>query len=207
MSKKRSGACVVTADVAGGMARLPKTSTLMAIAGGLGLGLGMATMLLDKERHKWVNRHPQFVAKALEMIDQNPEVKALFGDKMEVGKITLNDGWARMTAEHVQLKVPIQGERDNAYLYAYARKRGPESSFGLYKLEATFSKIENKKLIIFDRTDEPDVEPEAKDTETTPRSSESSGNDQSHPPASQRDGVREKKTRKMLDIEEMKSWR
>lgn len=134
---------------------MPKLSTLIAVAGGLGIGIGVMTVLLRKETQKFA-KHAAFVEKAVEIMKNQPQVKQLLGESVQIGQATFQDGWGKFDRNQVRLRIPVKGENDNAYLFAYARKKHKMDKFRLFKLEATFGKIEGKKLVLLDRTDEED---------------------------------------------------
>lgn len=137
------------------MAGLPKLATLFAIAGGCGVGCGGMLLLTQKANDDFANT-AIFIKRAIEVAREEPQVRQLLGDRFEVGRASFGDGWSKMRALHVQVRMPVKGERDNAYLFAYARKRDEKDKLRLYKVEASFEKIANKKLVILDRTDQED---------------------------------------------------
>lgn len=128
---------------------------------------GGLTYTLNKKAEK-AAREASCVEKAIELMRTEPEIKKLLGEKIVPGRPTLYDGFGRLGKVHCQLKIPIKGETDNAFLYAYGRRRDENDTFRLYKAEATFAKIEGRRLILLDRTDQEDevqVEPSAKKVE------------------------------------------
>lgn len=182
--------------------RLPSWPTLIAAAGGGGVGLGLMMLLTNRQRDKLANK-ATFLQRAIDIAKEQPKVRELLGEEIQVGKITLNDGWGKLQRLHVQLKVPVKGEHDFAYLYAYARRKSDEDKLKLYKLEATFNKIAGKKLIIMDRTneedngdDDEDKEPEA----SKPKESKANNN-----VANDKQKLEPPKTKEEMK-EAMKSW-
>lgn len=134
--------------------RLPSWAVLTAVAGGFGLGIGAMSILLNKELDRSANQ-AMFVKKAIDIMRNEPQVEQLLGGSIEVGNAKLLGGWSKVDKE-VQIKVPIKGELDNAYLYAYGRRKKVEDRFKLFKIEATFDKVRGKKLVLLDHPDEED---------------------------------------------------
>lgn len=141
-----------------------KLSTLIAVAGGLGIGCGALALLLGREKDKYVNQAP-FVNSAISIVKRESEVMNLLGDNLEVGPATLQDGWGRMEKTNIRVKVPIKGEKDKAQLFAYARRRKNVEKYKLFKLEMTFDKVKGKKLVLMDLGDLPPEEEEKEEKE------------------------------------------
>lgn len=141
---------------------MPKLSTLLAIAGGFGIGIGTLNILVNRQKDKFANQ-AVFIQKALDMFKSQPDSKKLIGESFEVGRASFKDNWSKMEQNQVRIRLPLKGENDDAYLYVYARKKHQMDKFRLFKLEATFGKIQGKRLVLLDRTDEedPDEEREA----------------------------------------------
>lgn len=136
---------------------LPKMSTLVKVAGTFGIGIGIMGVLLNRETNKLVNQ-AKFVQIAVETMKSQPTVKELLGSEITAGRATLNNDSGDLTKHNIKVVVPLKGENDSARLYAYARRKGDDDNFRLYKLEASFTKIEGKKLILMDRTNEEDID-------------------------------------------------
>lgn len=181
--------------------RLPSWPSLIAAAGGASIGLGLMMALVNKQRDNQANQ-ATFVNRAITIMREQETIKELLGDDIQVGRITLNDGWGRVQRLEAQLRVPLKGERDIAFLYAYARRKDEKDLLKLYKLEATFSKIAGKKLVLMDRTNQEDDDDGSQEKNVTrtsaPESPKTDNGDKSN-----RTG--RKKTKEEIR-EEMKSW-
>lgn len=130
-----------------------RISTLLAVAGGGGVGIGVMALLLAGQKERFANQGG-FVRSAIEIMGDQPAVVELLGGKFEVGRATFADGWSKMDNTQIRVQVPIKGEGDTAKLYAFARRKDKEDKYRLFKLEMTFDKVEGKKLILLD-LDEP----------------------------------------------------
>lgn len=150
--------------------QLPKMSTLLGVAGGCGVGVSAMLLLMNKQRDGFANQ-ANFVQKAVQIMTEEHEVKQLLGEPILVGKASFNDGWSRLQRLNAQVRLPIKGQNDTAFLYAYARKKSDTGKLYLYKLEATFGKIQGKKLILMDRTNEEDTEVQDTELRTSPDAS------------------------------------
>lgn len=134
---------------------LPKLATLAGLAGVAGMSVGCVTLLLRRERDNKANKS-NFLLRAVELLKEQPVTKELLGDNLKIGRAKLDDGFGSADKFHVKIRLPIQGELDSAYLYAYARRKEETERLRLYKLEATFAKVKGKRLILLDRTDQED---------------------------------------------------
>lgn len=149
-------------------------------------------MLLTKERDKLVNQ-AGFVMNAVQRLKEQPITKEILGEDLKVGKASLTDGI--IDKHHVKVRVPVKGERDNAYLYVYARRKSEAERLRLYKLEVTFAKVSGKKLVLMDRSEQEDpVDKEVAKQEVAKQ--EVKKNEEEPSP--------EEKRRQF--IEQMKSW-
>lgn len=126
-----------------------KISTLIAVAGGGGVCVGVMALLLNKEKENYANQ-ASFVQSAVSVMKNQPTVMELLGDDFQVGRASLQDGWGKMEKSKIRVMIPIQGASDKARLFVYARKKNPEDKFRLFKLEMTFDKIQGKKLVLMD---------------------------------------------------------
>lgn len=126
-----------------------KISTLMAIAGGGGIGVGIMALLLNKEQENFANQ-ASFVQSAVSVVRGHSTVMDLLGNDFQVGRASLQDGWGKMGRKNIQVMIPIKGENDRANLFVYARKIDPKEKFKLFKLEMTFDKVKGKKLVLMD---------------------------------------------------------
>lgn len=132
---------------------LPSWPILIGAASFGGIAIGTMGLLLHKQMDKIANE-ANFVRRALTITREKPAMKQLVGEKIEVGRATLADDFGKLDETNIQIRLPIKGENDKAFLMAYARKKDPSDKFRLFKLEAEFSKIKGKKLILLDRSDE-----------------------------------------------------
>lgn len=136
---------------------MPSLKTLVGIAGVGGMTVGTMALLLLRERDKSAAK-ARYIKDAITTLKNEPISKELLGDNIKIGAITLKDGWSEIDKLAVRLKIPVTGDIDKAFLYAYARRPDEEERFRLYKLEAVFAKIKGKKLILMDRTDQEDID-------------------------------------------------
>lgn len=118
-------------------------ATVVTVLGGY--GLGRLSLNMEQSRHK-----STFLKSAVALMEDEPKIKELLGEKYRIGSASLNDGFTKQEPKHVQLKLPVMGNNDNAFLYTYARRKSEDEKFKLYKIEMTFSKVEGKKLILLD---------------------------------------------------------
>lgn len=124
-------------------------SVMFAIAGSCGVGVGVMTLLLRDRRNEAMSK-ASFLKSAMKIANEQPQVVELFGGPLEFGRIDLHDGWSKVKPDLVQLRVPVKGENDNGNLLAYARMNTALNRFRLFKLEATFDKVKDKKLVLLD---------------------------------------------------------
>ena len=110
--------------------RLPPMGALIAVAGGCGIGVGVMALFLIKERDKLTNQ-AAFIKGAVQLLKEQPITKDLLGEELKIGKATLGDGWSRADKLHVQVRVPVAGEHDKAFLYAYARRKDEDEKLRL----------------------------------------------------------------------------
>lgn len=125
-----------------------KLKAVLTVAGigAVSLGLGQIFINLDKKRIQG-----SFLKTALALMREEPEVKNLLGEKLTIGsRRALSDDFTKREPKRIQLMLPVSGEKDNGYLFAYARRKTEEEKFKLYKIEMTFNKIKNRKLVLLD---------------------------------------------------------
>ena len=184
------------------MAALPRVATLLAIAGGGGIAVGTMALLFYRKTES-VATNSNFLLRAVDIIQEQPISRDLLGESIKIGKASFDSGWLRQN--DLKLTVPVKGDNDNALLIAYARRKDSESKFRLYKLEATFGKIAGKKLVLLDRTNEPDTDESEETTDKT-----SDGPKRDNKPAKEKEAQQERKLTpeeaKVLYREQMKSW-
>lgn len=143
-----------------------KTSTLTSIAGIGGLGIGVLVLLIGRERDANLSKSG-FMKTAHDFVRSQPVVTDLLGASFELGKAKINDGWTQISGDHVQVRVPVKGDKDVGALYVYARREESKSKYKLVKLEMTFDKVKNKKLLLLDRDNE--NTPAVDQSQTTPQ--------------------------------------
>lgn len=182
--------------------RLPSWPTLIAATGGASIGLGLMMALFNRARDNQANEST-FVGRAITIMREQETFRELLGDDIQVGRIRLADGWCKVQPLEAQLRVPLKGERDTAYLYAYGRRKSQGELLKLYKLEATFGKVAGKKLVIMDRTNHEDDDDEDVGRE---RNATKEG-DAKGPKAEIGDKPKAERKRTKEEIkEEMKNW-
>lgn len=116
-----------------------------------GFGLGKLTINMDNTRS-----NVTFLKSVVALMEEEPKIKELLGEKYQIGS-SIQDDFTKQEPNHIQLKLPVTGKNDSAYLYTYARRKTPEEKYKLYKIEMTFSKVEGKKLILLDLGDNIDA--------------------------------------------------
>lgn len=132
-----------------------KLKAVLTVAGigAVSLGLGQIFINLDKKRIQG-----SFLKTALALMREEPEVKNLLGEKLTIGsRRALSDDFTKREPKRIQLMLPVSGEKDNGYLFAYARRKTEEEKFKLYKIEMTFNKIKNRKLVLLDLGEDTDA--------------------------------------------------
>lgn len=134
-----------------------KTVNLLAIASSLGMATGCMMLLVRREADKKTNQ-AAFLKSAIGIMDDQPVIKSLLGGEYQIGRASVTDGFTKLRKKHVQVLIPIKGSNDTACLYAHARRKEEDEIYKLYKLEMTFGKIENKKLILLDLDSVDDVD-------------------------------------------------
>ena len=103
--------------------------------------------LVNKSSNKF-----NFVQRAFLLAKNQPAIQELLGDNVGLRQSTFKDDFGKVEMTSAQIRVPIAGDKDQAFLYAYARRKDKYDSFRLYKLEARFSKVDGKKLLVLDRS-------------------------------------------------------
>lgn len=132
---------------------LPKWSVIWGALGVSSILVGGMGLMTKRQFEKYANE-ADFIQRAMKISKRIPELKQLVGEDFEFGRVKLDDGFGKLGEDETQLKLPIVGSQDNAFLYLYARRKKPDRRFRLYKMEAQFSKVSGKKLIILDRSKE-----------------------------------------------------
>jgi len=128
--------------------------TWPVLLGTAGVGLlctGAMGMVLGQKVTKVLNKS-NYVQDAIFLTREQPTVRELVGDNMMFG-VAKVDG-SEQSKEKIQIKLPFGGKNDQAFLTIHARKQEKSDKFRLFKLEAEFSKIKGKKLLILDRSSE-----------------------------------------------------
>lgn len=129
-------------------------TTLLTIAGGLGIGIGGVSTLAYRQKGELLSK-TSVVKSAIRIVKDQKEVLELIGkpESIDIGTINLNDGWTKLGSSKAQIKVPFKGEVDDGYLFAYARKNQEDGKFRLFKLEMSLGKYKGKKLVLLDLDD------------------------------------------------------
>lgn len=109
--------------------------------------LGVGQILIHHDAKKVQG---SFLRSAIALMREEPEVMKLLGEKFTIGSRSLTDDFTKREPNRLQLMLPIAGEKDNGYLFAYARRKTEGEKFKLYKFEMTFNKVKGRKLILLD---------------------------------------------------------
>lgn len=125
-----------------------KIATLFSIAGGCGIGVGVMVLLLRGQTNEFASKG-LFVTTATKIINNQPQVDELLGKPFQLGRANLQDGWSKMEQDYVQVRIPVSGVKDKAIMWAYA-KRQEDNKIQLVKLEMTFDKVPNKKMVLLE---------------------------------------------------------
>lgn len=120
----------------------------------IGLGGGtalfaLATYIKKSEQQK-LDRTP-FIASAVEYVKSQPTVMDLLGTKyLVIGQAKLLDRLRSRTRHQAAVKIPLEGDKDKSWLWIYADRKQDQEKFKIFKMEMTFDKLKNKKLVILD---------------------------------------------------------
>lgn len=116
------------------------------------LGVGQVLISHDSKKIKG-----SFLKSAIALMREEPEVKKLLGEKFTIGSRSLKNDFTRLEPKRLQLMLPIAGEKDNGYLFAYARRKSENEKFKLYKIEMKFDKVNGQKLVLLDLGEDTDA--------------------------------------------------
>lgn len=129
-----------------------KYPTLTLIAAGGFVGVSCMHLLLTNKMSE-VAANQQFVVQAIELAKQQPELSKLLGS-YQVGQPNFRDGWSRVEQDQIKLMFPLKGDKDSGQLFTYARRIRDQDPMRLCKIEARFNSIQNRKLILFELSEE-----------------------------------------------------
>lgn len=129
-----------------------KNKTLVPVAIGGFIGVSCMHFALSQKLSSVANQE-NFVLKAVEHTKQQQEVINILGP-FEIGRANVRDGWSKVETNHVKLRLPMKGEKDNGQLFTYAKRIDDLAPLQLYKIEVKFDSVVGKKLILYEQSDE-----------------------------------------------------